>query len=650
VQQLHLVGFTTDHKGLILGTRRGTQEGSFVVNLDRALVEQIEELLRLQAGEGGSGDSLAAANGASSILRRPKAESRLTPREVQSLLRTGRSVSEVAEAAAMSEDWVGRFAPPVLAEQARVVERATGLTYSKPRIGPSIQPLGESVVWNLAERGVILSGPAVDDAWSAFQQPDGIWVVRVSYLAERRRQHADWTVDMANGALKALNRLGNELGYVEQGRRRPQALPPATPVSASAQRAAAAPPKPTPPPPLPPRPTGRLSLLGASAGVTRQRSAPSGPGGAGRDSESAKTPRRPTPDEGSGGEAKSSRPVPGAPAPGAPAPRERRPRPLRPLSAGTSAADAGSPSDKPAPDKSAPPTATAAGGDDSEAAASPRPRRERPLRAPSKIRRDELADPPAAFPRRAATPPASVPPRDARSPVLPPGPSGPAEPVVNRFGPTHSAAERKVSTAERFGVGRSGQTALASQPAPERRPTPRRVAAVPDPLPDVDAEPEANNHAEPALERRLSTARPLRARRIAPGPDEDADAEFAPPFPRHNVPDADEVYQAFADLGADDPVTAPVAAVDVADQAGYFDAIEAIDGSDDAEGLDYSPNSEDTGEGLAGGGDQVRIRAGQAGSAGRSGSGGAARARSAGDDRQARAGRLKLRRRPQGSP
>ncbi len=302
VQQLHLVGFTTDHKGLILGTRRGTQEGSFVVNLDRALVEQIEELLRLQAGEGGSGDSLAGANGASSILRRPKAESRLTPREVQSLLRTGRSVSEVAEAAAMSEDWVGRFAPPVLAEQARVVERATGLTYSKPRIGPSIQPLGESVVWNLAERAVVLSGPAVDDAWSAFQQPDGIWVVRVSYLAERRRQHADWTVDMANGALKALNRLGNELGYVEQGRRRPQALPPATPVSASAQRAAAAPPKATPPPPLPPRPTGRLSLLGASAGVSRQRPASSGPARVGRDSDSARTPRRTTPDEGAAGE------------------------------------------------------------------------------------------------------------------------------------------------------------------------------------------------------------------------------------------------------------------------------------------------------------------------------------------------------------
>ena len=249
-----------------------------MVSLDLAMVEQIEELLRLQAAESTSGESPTAVGNGTSMLRRPKVESRLTPREVQSLLRTGRSVGEIAEVAGMTEDWVGRFAPPVLAEQARVVERARVLIYSKPRIGPSMQTLGDSVIWNLAERGTILTGEAEEDAWSAFQQPDGGWVVRVSYLAERRRQHADWTVDMTHGMLKAINRLGNELGYVEPGRRRPQALPPATPASAAAQRAAAAPPKLTPPPPLPARPAGRLSLLG-NAGATRPVASGSGPSG-----------------------------------------------------------------------------------------------------------------------------------------------------------------------------------------------------------------------------------------------------------------------------------------------------------------------------------------------------------------------------------
>ena len=266
VQQLHLVGFTTDHKGLILSARRGAHEGGYVVTLDGQLVEQIEELLRLQADEGGSGGQATTRNGTALVLRRPKVESRLTPREVQSMLRGGHSVGEIAETAGMSEEWVARFAPPVLAEQARVVARALEFTYSKPRLGPSILPLGESVVWNLAERGVVLAGDGFDEAWSAFQLPDGGWVVRVSYLAERRRQHADWVVEMADGGLRAVNRLGNELGFVEPGRRRPQVLPPPAPVSAAAQRAAATPPKPAPAPPLPARASGRLSMLGTGPG------------------------------------------------------------------------------------------------------------------------------------------------------------------------------------------------------------------------------------------------------------------------------------------------------------------------------------------------------------------------------------------------
>ncbi|MDQ6617920.1 MAG: septation protein SepH, partial [Actinomycetota bacterium] len=265
MQQLHLVGFTTDHKGLIFAARRGSKEGSYVINLDQALVEQIEELLRRQAGESASrGAARAVAdNGRTQVLRRPKIESRLTPREVQALMRTGRTVQEIAEAAGMSEDWVGRFAPPVEAEQARMVERATRLTFSKPRVGPSTQPLGESVTWNLAERGVVMSGPTTD-AWSAFQLNDGSWVVRVSYQIQRRRQHADWSIDTDQGGLKALNRLGNELGYVEPGRRRPPALPPANAVSASAQRAASAPVK-APAPPLA-RPSGQLSQFGPGGG------------------------------------------------------------------------------------------------------------------------------------------------------------------------------------------------------------------------------------------------------------------------------------------------------------------------------------------------------------------------------------------------
>lgn len=592
MQQLHLVGFTTDHKGLILGTRRGTEEGSYVVTLDRAFVDQVEQLLRLQAGEGSGGDAAAnaAGNGSATILRRPKTESRLTPRQVQALLRTGSSVSEVAEEAGMSEDWVGRFAPPVLAEQARVVERAIGLSYVKPKIGPSTQSLGESVLWNLAERGIVLSNEAVEDAWSAFQQSDGGWVVRVAYLAERRRQHADWTIDMSKGVVKAVNRLANELGFVEPGRRRPAALPPPAPVSISAQRAAAGPPRPTPaPPPATARPSGRLSMLAPGMGLSRVAPpvrVPRGPdrepapvsdvtaGGAPAADKAGDRARETPPaaakgargrdDAGGGGRERTSEEATGT----KPAP-ERRPRPLRPVSvdsslagrgprAGSSAAPgpAGADRDKAAAaglggadrDKAA--AGLAGAGRDKPAAggartmpagAPPGPRRERPLRAPSRIRRDELAQPPTLPPpttRRPVGPPSA----GALKPRVRPPEQAPDSPVASRFGPAHPPSERKTSTAERFGIG-----------YPDRAPEAETAAPEPEAVP--------NNHVTPYGEQRLTPRRPLRARPLVvdDGLDDD-DLAFAEaeddPGPRAR---------------SADPITAPVPAVEI------FDDLEDLD-------------------------------------------------------------------------
>jgi hypothetical protein len=653
VQQLHLVGFTTDHKGLILGTRRGTDEGSFVVTLDRAFVEQIEELLRLQAGE--SGETTAGANGTAIPLRRPKAESKLTPREVQALLRTGRSVFEVAEAAGMSEDWVGRFAPPILAEQARVTDRATGLIYLKPRIGPSIQPLGESVIWNLAERGIVLSGTAVDDAWTAFQQPDGAWVVRVSYLAERRRQHADWTIDMAQGVLKAVNRLANELAYVEPGRRRPAALPPATPASASAQRAAAAPPKPPPPPPLPPRPSGRLSLLGSGAGGLGRQNPPARVAARDYLRESVPTPAPPRPDTGKEptrsrrdtpeesvrrleekpeesarsrrdnpeepARSRAEKPAAGAPPPTR-TPPDRRERPLRPRSpdapsnveAPPAPARAAPARDK-ARDKSAaqPP---ADGGDRAEAPSSVRPKRERPLRAPSRIRRDELAEPPPVARRPVLAP------RDSPARSNPPGSSS-TEPVAPRRSPNSPTNERRTSPAERFGPDLSGGhvEALISEVVTRTQFSRVAVAEPPEAVPNHIGSPDRRAGAARPLQ-----ARPLRAQRVAretePDDSEPLDLVPEPASLRagRRAPDVDEVYRAFANLEVDDPITAPVPAVELV--------------GDDGESV---------------GKDQVFIRAGQAGAADPSSDRASVKARPADDDRQGRPGRLKLRRRSQGS-
>ncbi|MDP9072875.1 MAG: septation protein SepH, partial [Actinomycetota bacterium] len=270
MEQLHLVGFTTDHKGLILGPRKDSTSGGYVVMIDDPLIDQIEELLRLRidkdARRGTKTDK--AGIGGRPLLTRPRPESRLTPREVQAMLRTGQTIGQVAEAAGVAEDWVARFAPPVMAEQAQVIERTGRMFYHKPRIGPSTQPLAESVAWNLVDRGVELSDDGASGAWTAFQQGAGRWVVRITYPARGRDHHADWVVNLAEGTLTAVSRRASELGYVEAGRKRPAGLPAIKVTAAQASRAGSAGAPVQPSGPTPPSATPRPTITPSFARTT----------------------------------------------------------------------------------------------------------------------------------------------------------------------------------------------------------------------------------------------------------------------------------------------------------------------------------------------------------------------------------------------
>lgn len=225
MQQLHLVGFTTDLEGLIFSARRGSKSGSFVVGLDEDLLAMVEEALRLRGeelDEDGEADDDDGHHPASGLPRRraPKPESGLSPREIQARLRGGRTIAEVAREAGVDEEWVTRFADPILAEQAQVVGRARSMVFTKPRLGESAQDLLTSVLWNLADRGMSLTEAEFEGGWSAYHARESTWVVRFTYVSRRRSQVAEWEVDLGEDELHARNRLASDLGYVEPGRRR----------------------------------------------------------------------------------------------------------------------------------------------------------------------------------------------------------------------------------------------------------------------------------------------------------------------------------------------------------------------------------------------------------------------------------------------
>ena len=216
MRKLHLVGLTTDRDGLIFTARKGSKSGGFIVPLDDRVLSAIADASR---GDNGAPlDDDAAIPDVEAIPKRLRSESALTPREMQARLRAGRSIDDVAAEAGVDTEWVARFAVPILAEQAQVVELARGLVYAKPRLGESSQPLGASVLQNLSDRGVFLPDDVANAGWSAFQLHDSVWMVRFRYRSRGRDQEAQWEIDVPTGRLRARNRNASDLGYVDPGR------------------------------------------------------------------------------------------------------------------------------------------------------------------------------------------------------------------------------------------------------------------------------------------------------------------------------------------------------------------------------------------------------------------------------------------------
>lgn len=203
--KLHVIGTDSEQSLLILATRRNAKQGSYSLVVDDSLLEQI------QAASGDGGEVTPP------VPARVSVDSGLTPREIQMRLRSGRSVEDVAREAGVDPEWIERFAAPVRAEQAAAIDKAARAMMRAPRKGLSDRPLESSVLRNLAERGVVLVDDEWRQGWSARHLADGDWLVTFSYRNRGRARVAEWILDAAHGVVTSRNRLGTELGYLDQG-------------------------------------------------------------------------------------------------------------------------------------------------------------------------------------------------------------------------------------------------------------------------------------------------------------------------------------------------------------------------------------------------------------------------------------------------
>lgn len=117
-------------------------------------------------------------------------ESRLTPREIQSRIRSGQSVADVAEAAGMPLERVERYASAVLAERAHIANQAKAAPCRR-HSGGTAPSLSEVIDQRLTEQHV----PADSVTWDAWRTDDERWTVRLGYLAGDRERTAEWLFD-----------------------------------------------------------------------------------------------------------------------------------------------------------------------------------------------------------------------------------------------------------------------------------------------------------------------------------------------------------------------------------------------------------------------------------------------------------------------
>jgi hypothetical protein len=181
VRQLHVLGVSDDGDTLLLGT---TAQGKVTHRLP--LDSRLRQAIRGQLTAPGS----------------DRAESVLSPKEIQARLRAGATPDEVAKVARVPVARVMPYFAPVEAERERIVEEARRAVLHRNRAPVPTQPLGDVVDARLRE----VAGLKDDSvAWTARRRADGAWVVRLTYTARGGQRRAEWLWQPASRELSALD-------------------------------------------------------------------------------------------------------------------------------------------------------------------------------------------------------------------------------------------------------------------------------------------------------------------------------------------------------------------------------------------------------------------------------------------------------------
>jgi hypothetical protein len=219
VRELHVVGMSADGRHVLLAGQPGASRPTHALVLD----ERLDRVLRGQSAEG----DVAPA---------------LSPKEIQTRIRAGASVEQLALESGMATTRIARYAGPVLGEREQELAALLACTQVSRR-GTSAQPLGAAV--DAAVSGLAYLRPE-SVTWIAYRREEGAWVARLSLVVRGREKVAEWMREPSGVQLRPADSWAAGLGHVESGlgrRRARVAAVELTPAKAKAKAAVKVPAK-----------------------------------------------------------------------------------------------------------------------------------------------------------------------------------------------------------------------------------------------------------------------------------------------------------------------------------------------------------------------------------------------------------------------
>jgi hypothetical protein len=159
------------------------------------LADEVGRLLALPLDDRISGalhhdGSMPSSGTTVAVAHAEPAMASLSPRDIQSRIRSGESAEDVARVAGVPVDRVLRYAGPVLQERAMLAQHARR---TRLKTSDSGAPLAEVVDSRLSQHGI----DTEKISWDAYRREDGTWRIVATWPSGKATAQAIWDLDKA---------------------------------------------------------------------------------------------------------------------------------------------------------------------------------------------------------------------------------------------------------------------------------------------------------------------------------------------------------------------------------------------------------------------------------------------------------------------